>query len=235
MSLFTKPKREITKVFLHCSASNRPTHDNVEVIRSWHKQRGWSDIGYHFFIRADGTIEKGRDLESKPAAQKGHNTGSIAICLHGLYPQDFTVNQYDSVYGLCQAIDLAYDDRRISFHGHCEVSVKPCPVFDYRTVLNLDNLGLMFMDNKDDAFRPPLQLFNRGLEVVRLQRQLNLWLDEAKGEADPERLVVDGIFGQNTQIAVMQFQGFNELESDGIVGPRTRLKLPIVEPQEAAY
>jgi N-acetyl-anhydromuramyl-L-alanine amidase AmpD len=234
MSIFEKPKREITKVFLHCSASNRPNHDNVEVIRSWHKQRGWSDIGYHYFIRSDGTIEKGRDIEKKPAAQAGHNTGTIAICLHGLYPQDFTMAQYDSVYMLCKAIDDVYDDRRISFHGHSEVSPKPCPVFEYRAVLKLDNLGIMVGDN-DDVPQPPLIVFSRGLEVVRLQRQLNTWLDDAKGDADPDRLIVDGIFGQHTQLIVMQFQKYNELEVDGIVGPRTRLKLPVVQPQEASY
>ena len=234
MSLFEKPERAITKVFLHCSASNRPNHDDVEVIRKWHKQRGWSDIGYHYFIRADGTIEKGRDIEKKPAAQAGHNTGTIAICLHGLYPQDFSLFQYESVYKLCKAIDDAYDDRRISFHGHCEVSPKPCPVFDYRAVLKLDNLGIMFSDDVE-ATQPPLELFTRGLPIISLQRQLNQWLDEVKGEDEPTRLQIDGIFGQNTQLAVMEFQKYNDLVVDGIVGPATRLKLPILAPLEAAY
>jgi peptidoglycan hydrolase-like protein with peptidoglycan-binding domain len=233
MSVFEKPKREITKVFLHCSASNRPNHDDVEVIRSWHKQRGWSDIGYHYFIRADGTIEKGRNIESKPAAQKGHNTGSIAICLHGLYPQDFTLSQFDSVYKLCNIIDAAYDDRRISFHGHCEVSNKPCPVFDYISVLSLDRLGIMDAGNQNRFIR--LELFSRGLEVVRLQRTLNYWSDTIKDDQNAELLQVDGIFGQITQMRVMEFQQENGLEVDGVVGSVTRLKLPILESQEAAY
>ena len=82
MSLLEKPKRAITKVFLHCSASNRPNHDDVEVIRTWHKLRGWSDVGYHYFIRTDGKIQIGRDIEQKPAAQAGHNTGTIATSTH---------------------------------------------------------------------------------------------------------------------------------------------------------
>ena len=46
---FKRPKREIDRIFLHCSATNIPSHDDVEVIRRWHKNQGWSDIGYHFF------------------------------------------------------------------------------------------------------------------------------------------------------------------------------------------
>jgi N-acetylmuramoyl-L-alanine amidase len=233
MSLFEKPKRVITKVFLHCSASNRPNHDDVEVIRSWHKQRGWSDIGYHYFIRADGTIEIGRDIESKPAAQKGHNTGSIAICLHGLYPGDFTIEQFDSVYNLCSAIDDAYEDRRISFHGHCEVSNKPCPVFDYPAVLKLDRLGIMVSETETPLMN--LELFSRGLDVVRLQRTLNHWSDNIENDQNAELLQVDGIFGQQTLLRVLEFQGNNSLVADGIVGPATRLKLPFIEHQQAAY
>lgn len=233
MIVFEKPKREITKVFLHCSASNRPDHDNVEVIRSWHKQRGWSDIGYHYFIRADGTIEAGRDIEAKPAAQKGHNTGSIAICLHGLYPQDFNIAQFDAVYSLCKAIDDAYTDRRISFHGHCEVSNKPCPVFDYPSVLKLDRLGIMVSDMEGPTVN--LELFSRGLEVVRLQRILNYWSAVIKEDQTAEELQVDGIFGQQTQLRVVQFQENNGLTVDGIVGPATRLKLPIIASPDAAY
>ena len=34
----------------------------VSTIDEWHKERGWDGCGYHFLIRADGTIEKGRSL-----------------------------------------------------------------------------------------------------------------------------------------------------------------------------
>ena len=96
MTDFIKPKRQIDRVFLHCSASSRPDHGSVDVIKAWHLQRGWSDIGYHYFLPFDGEIQIGRDLENKPAAQAGHNTGTIAICLHGLLKTDFTYNQFDA-------------------------------------------------------------------------------------------------------------------------------------------
>ena len=137
--IFTKPNREIDRVFLHCSASGNKNHDDVSVIRKWHKQRGWSDVGYHFFIKFDGTLQIGRDIERTPAAQRGHNTGTIAICLHGLKDEDFTEKQFETLRELCGDIFLELPD--VTFHGHCEVAAKACPVFDYQAVLNLDEYG----------------------------------------------------------------------------------------------
>ena len=82
--MFTRPEREVDRVFLHCSASDSPEHDGVDVIRRWHiDDNGWDDVGYHYFIRRDGTLESGRPLEKTPAAQAGSNAATIAVCLHG--------------------------------------------------------------------------------------------------------------------------------------------------------
>lgn len=124
--------RKINKVFLHCSDSNLPQHDNIQTIAKWHKQRGFSKIGYHFVITKDGTVHKGRSVDVVPASQIGHNTGSISICLTGR--DYFSAQQFYSLKKLCKKIHLQYN---VTFHGHCEVSSKPCPVFDYTAVLNL--------------------------------------------------------------------------------------------------
>ena len=141
LTIFTKPIRDVNKVFLHCSDSNVASHDNIETIKQWHIEgNGWVDVGYHFFIQSDGTIQTGRDIEKKPASQIGHNKDTISICLHGKNKEDFTVSQIESLTSLCQTINEAYN-KDITFHGHCEVSTKPCPVFDYKEVLKLDEKG----------------------------------------------------------------------------------------------
>ena len=143
--IFDPPHRFVDTVFLHCSASDNPAHDDVSVIRKWHTTppRNWADVGYHYFIKRDGTIQPGRPLEKTPAAQAGHNSGTIAICLHGLEKSLFSPEQYASVKALCRAIDDAYrDKRRIRFRGHREVDPhKTCPVFDYQGILGLDEHG----------------------------------------------------------------------------------------------
>ena len=149
--MFKRPRRGVKRVFIHCSASNRPEDSNVETIRLWHLSRGFADIGYHFFIGFDGKIETGRELERLPAAQRGHNALSIAICLAG--GQDgtteaFTTAQFQSLKRLCRAIHDAYDGQ-ITFHGHCEVSNKNCPVFDYETILALTPSGYLKQPRRD--------------------------------------------------------------------------------------
>lgn len=133
---FHKPQRKVSKVFIHCSDSDNLKHDNIATIREWHKQRGFNDVGYHYFIRKTGEIENGRSLEIVPAAQQGHNTGSIAICVSG--SKDYTTQSMATLKSLCTAINKAYNGT-VTFHGHCEVSSKACPVFDYKKVLGLVN------------------------------------------------------------------------------------------------
>ena len=105
---FVKPKREVDRVFIHCSASSNPEYGKVSVIRAWHKERGWSDIGYHYFLPFSGEIKKGRSIEKTPAAQFGHNQNTIAICLHGLRKTDFTYDQFDNLRVFCRKIQRSY-------------------------------------------------------------------------------------------------------------------------------
>lgn len=211
--MFNKPRRAVDRVFLHCSASDNPKHDNVATMDRWHRERGWSGVGYHLFIRKDGTLEHGRSLEKTPAAQSGHNKGTIAICLHGLKKERFTSEQFKTLRQLCKEIDFAYGGD-ITFHGHKEVARKACPVFDYKAVLSLNRYGVM---NGTDGFvavserpvsqHPTLKRGARGDFVVRLQEIIN---------SQP-----DGIFGPGTEKALKAWQQEAGLEPDGIVGPLT--------------
>ena len=47
---------------LHCSATRRNQDYSVEQLRRDHKARGFYDIGYHFYIRKDGTMTQHRKL-----------------------------------------------------------------------------------------------------------------------------------------------------------------------------
>lgn len=137
-SVYKKPYRRVEQVFIHCSDSDRPEHDDVSVIRDWHLARNFSDVGYHYFIQNDGTIQPGRGLNKIPAAQKGHNTLSVAICLHGR--NKFTKAQKQSLVSLCREINKEHDGG-VTFHGHKEVSNKTCPNFNYKRLLKLNSDG----------------------------------------------------------------------------------------------
>ena len=221
--LFVKPDRHVDRVFLHCSASDHPDHDDVAVMRRWHTDprpqgNGWSDVGYHFFIRKSGQVEEGRPILRRPAAQGGNNTGTIAICLHGLAKEKFTREQFAGVHDLSRQIAGAYHDS-VTFHGHCEVSSKLCPVFDYQAVLGLDRFGTIVGPGvaarapvEPPAPRPVLRLTDQSEAVTVLQAMLN-----RRGAG----LVEDGRFGRGTLRAVKNFQAAHGMTVDGIVGPAT--------------
>jgi peptidoglycan hydrolase-like protein with peptidoglycan-binding domain len=219
--IFQKPKRRVDRVFLHCSASDVPAHDSVAVIREWHLARGFSDIGYHFFIHKSGQIEAGRNIELTPAAQSGNNTATIAICLHGLKKENFTTAQFDALRSLALEIDKQYLSK-ISFHGHCEVSAKACPVFDYKKELKLDKYGSLgltatVIGNVEDAAFSPIKYGDRGELVKKLQELLGL--------------KADGIYGKMTLQKVVAYKKDHDLTPDGNVTKEMwdLLKKPILD------
>jgi len=207
--MFTKPSRKVHRVFIHCSASDHAHHDNIETMKSWHSTRGFSDVGYHFFIQKDGTLEYGRDIEKTPAAQKGHNLNSLAICVHGLKEENFTEAQFDTLNKLASQIEYNYEN--ISFHGHCEVSKKACPVFNYKKVLDLDKYGslntntnvLKNIKRKKAEDLPELKLGSRG-EAVELLQQLLF-------------IKIDGIFGPQTSRSIKGFKKLHKLYASDLV------------------
>lgn len=150
--MFKKPNRPIDTVWIHCSAASRKSV-TVDEVRQWHLDRGWSDIGYHYFIDSDGVLHEGRSLEKAGAHVRGHNKRSIGICLNGLHVGDFTEKQFDTLRKLCDEIDNAYGGMR--FRGHNEVAAKACPVFDYRAVLNLSKKGYIKDEQEIEGKAPP--------------------------------------------------------------------------------
>ena len=129
-------REETEYAVIHCSATP-PEHDiGASTIDSWHKQRGWDGIGYHFVIRRDGTVESGRDLDEVGAHAQGINFCSIGICLVGGVDSlgepdpNFTKDQMSSLYSLAKMAKAWYPG--IILIGHEEVSTKACPSFNVR-------------------------------------------------------------------------------------------------------
>ena len=129
--------RDINKIILHCSATREGQDISIETIRGWHvNERGWSDIGYHYVILLDGTVDKARPVERQGAHVRGHNKGSIGICYVGgcdadMNPKDTRTDlQKDSLTELISYLMDSYEDATL--HGHNEFSSKACPSFDVK-------------------------------------------------------------------------------------------------------
>lgn len=75
--------RAMDTIVIHCSATKEGKDYSIEDIKKWHLQRGFKDVGYHFVIKLDGTIEIGRPLDKIGAHVANHNTNTIGICYIG--------------------------------------------------------------------------------------------------------------------------------------------------------
>lgn len=130
-----KSKRHIREIIVHCSATPEGKDFTIDDIRKWHKQRGFSDIGYHYVVYRDGSVHVGRDIDLIGAHCTGHNSGSIGVCYiggcdkDGKTPKDTrTGKQIDALFDLLVKLKSIYPTARI--YGHRDFANKACPSFD---------------------------------------------------------------------------------------------------------
>jgi len=134
MRLINKIMRPINKVIIHCSATPEGRDVKMEEIKSWHTDKGWSDIGYHYIIELDGSVKKGRPVEIVGAHCLGQNKFSIGVCYVGgvddkMQPKDTrTDEQKKALTKLVNKLKKQHKD--ISIHAHNEYSNKACPSFN---------------------------------------------------------------------------------------------------------
>ena len=138
--------RIITRVdwiVVHCAATPSDMDIGVKEIRHWHLQRGFSDVGYHYIIRRDGTMEKGRTDTTPGAHARGYNMNSLGICLVGgskknstLAERNFTGAQYISLRKILTDLLLKFPDAELLGHRDLPGVTKACPSFDVRTWWN---------------------------------------------------------------------------------------------------
>ena len=126
--------RKLTKIILHCADTKTNQDFSVQDVRNWHIQRGWSDIGYHFYIKLSGSLYEGRELSRIGAHCKGYNSKSVGICFEGgknelgeMWDKP-TDNQIKTVVNLIKSLREDYGEMGV--HGHYEFSGKSCPNFD---------------------------------------------------------------------------------------------------------
>ena len=128
--------RKIDKIIVHCSATREGQDIPVETIKKWHVEgRGWSDIGYHFYIELDGTIKKGRDIDRSGAHTQGENKTSIGICYcgggeaDGKTPKDTrTKSQKERLLNVLNTFKAMFPES--TNYSNNELANKACTSFD---------------------------------------------------------------------------------------------------------
>lgn len=127
--------RYINEIIVHCSATAEGKDFTVADIKKWHLARGFSDIGYHYVIYRDGSINKGRDESKIGAHCTGHNSHSIGVCYiggcasDGKTPKDTrTAAQKAALVKLLKQLKAKYP--RAKIYPHYKFAAKACPSFN---------------------------------------------------------------------------------------------------------
>lgn len=143
MGMNSLDPNKVDTIIIHITVSD---YGDVATIDRWHKERGWSAIGYHFVITncfpsrkrwemkrpdpsSDGIVHEGRSTQFAGAHAKGHNWHTIGIALVGKKGA-FTSRQIESAISKCEELKQQFPGIN-KIIGHFEVNEgKTCPDID---------------------------------------------------------------------------------------------------------
>lgn len=131
-----KSKRNIKEIIVHCTATPEGRPVTIKEITNWHKQRGFSTIGYHYVVMLDGSVQKGRDVNVSGAHCTNHNSISIGVCYVGGCDKNMNAKdtrtdaQKRALLDLLKRLRIMYPSAKI--YGHRDFANKACPSFDAR-------------------------------------------------------------------------------------------------------
>ena len=220
-----------TAIILHHSAGEPLS---VEDIHRMHQGRGWSGIGYHFFVRLNGEIYQGRPIDMLGAHASNNNSYSIGICFEGNYEQrkQMPQAQFSAGRELIAYIQNRYGNK-LKILGHRDVMATACPgkYFPFDEMRATEGMveinpatiktktpdgatGEMHPLSKDVIVaKPTIVIGARTNQVAILQDNLNEVIDAG--------LECDGIFGAKTYNALRTFQLKCRLKVDGVYGKKS--------------
>ena len=242
----------VKRIICHnADASNCSIYD----IDRWHKNNGWAGCGYHFLVRKDGSIYRGRPENKLGAHTSNNNTGSLGICFEGKYnTETMPEAQLKAGQELIAYLLNKYGLTKANVYKHKDFNATDCPGHNFPWDKLINDLGAGTTVNVPSTSKPAIN----NNWISRLQEECNkqgFSNQVVDGIAGPntlkgcptlkkgvsgnitkllqEKLVtlgyntngVDGIFGTGTHVAVREFQKTRGLAIDGIVGQNTWRKL----------
>ena len=130
------PRTKTDTIVIHCAATKPSMDIAYDEIRKWHvEDNGWDDVGYHYIIKRDGTLQTGRDESMVGSHARQVNGTSLGICLVGGvndnndWENNFNDEQFETLKTIVLKLKDKYQIEKII--GHYEVDdVKKCPSFD---------------------------------------------------------------------------------------------------------
>ncbi len=135
------------RIVLH----HRAGEGDVLSIHNGHIKNGWSGIGYHFYVRRDGSIYRGRPVEKVGAHAEGHNSDSIGICFEGNFENEKMGKEQKSAgQKLIAYLQESYGNK-LKVIRHSDLTPTACPgryfPFDELTKVSKDEVVAKMFDD----------------------------------------------------------------------------------------
>lgn len=109
---------------------HRAGDGDVEGVDRIHKNNDWTCIGYHFYVRKDGSIYRGRQEDTVGAHAYGYNNTSIGICAEGNFENEtMSEAQKQSLKELVAYIKEKYGISKVVKHN--DLGNTACPGKNY--------------------------------------------------------------------------------------------------------
>lgn len=110
-------------IILHHAATSNASADNIHTI---HLKNGWAGIGYHYYVRKDGSIYQARPEASIGAHASGYNDRSVGICFEGNFENEtMTSQEIQSARELVCYLTAKYPEAKVICHR--DVNATACP------------------------------------------------------------------------------------------------------------
>lgn len=206
------------RIILHHAESSSCTAEDID---RWHKKNGWTCIGYHFFVKKDGTIYRGRQENSVGAHAGGANSNSIGICFEGRYETEQMPDaQVESGKELVAYLKNKYGISKVQKHS--DVCSTSCPGKNFRfdEIANgqvIAETGQNIAENK----KSPDESGQKTGKIADIQSTLNSRYNTG--------IAVDNTYGKETKKALVKAlqtelnrQYTKGLTVDGIFGNLTK-------------
>lgn len=116
------PRGVTTHLIIHHAAGNGP----VEGIHNYHLSRGWAGIAYHYYVRKDGSIYRGRPENMTGGHTTNWNWCSIGICFEGNFENE-QMSQSQLEAGRELIADIVRRYPSITVGRHREFQQTSCP------------------------------------------------------------------------------------------------------------
>ncbi len=141
-------------IILHHAASSKCSADDIHRI---HISNGWCGIGYHFYVRKDGSVCVGRPIDTIGAHTEDYNSISIGICFEGNFEKEKMNDVQKSVGNeLVFYLKRMYPNAIVKKHSSFNSTVCPGKNFPFDAI----SQGIESFTNTSDIIK---ELSRRGI------------------------------------------------------------------------